>query len=69
MSDLNEQKMKKKEAEEQEMKEKMKKKKELEAREDMKGFIQWCIENKVYQHQRESLSGGASLTSTNFTPS
>lgn len=23
---------------------------ELESREDVKGFVKWCIENKVYQH-------------------
>lgn len=51
------------------MERKRKKKEELEAREDVKGFIQWCIENKTYRHERETDMGGASLTSTSFTPS
>ena len=50
------------------MEKKKKKKEELESREDVKGFIQSCIENKTYRHERETDMGGSSLTSTNFTP-
>ena len=35
----------------------------------MKGFVSWCIENKVYQHERETDNVNCtSLTSTNWTP-
>lgn len=31
--------------------------------------MKWCIENKVYKHERQTDSTNAtSLTSTNFTP-
>lgn len=50
------------------MEKKRLKKEALESREDVKGFIEWCIENKIYKHERETDGGSASLTSTNFTP-
>ena len=54
---------------EQETEKKKKLKKDLESREDVKGFINWCIENKVYQHSRQTdRTNAASLTSTNFDP-
>jgi hypothetical protein len=35
----------------------------------VKGFLKWCIENKVYQHERETDSvNSTSLTSTNYSP-
>ena len=50
------------------MEKKKKVKKELEARDDVKGFIMWCMDNKMYKHERETDFSAASLTSTSFTP-
>ena len=48
---------------------KKKQKLELQSREDMKGFIKWCIEHKIFKHQRQTdLVNSTSLTSTSFSP-
>lgn len=56
--------------EEEERQQEVKKKAKLdrEAREDVKGFIEWCLENNIYKHSRFTDMNSASTTSTSFTP-
>lgn len=41
---------------------------EREAREDVKGFIEWGMESGIYTHERYTDLNSASITSTSFTP-
>jgi hypothetical protein len=69
MEEMSVKRQAKEDLKEEETKLQKKQKLELESREDVKGFLKWCIENKVYQHERETDSvNSTSLTSTNYSP-